>query len=42
MTGTAVGFMLLSMALIWGGLGLSIWRLRRDAREVGLDDAADE
>ena len=31
MTATAVGFMILAMVVIWGGLVLSVVRLRRDA-----------
>jgi len=30
MTGTAILFLLISAAIIWGGLALSIVRLRRD------------
>ena len=31
MTATAVAFMILAMVVIWGGLVLSVVRLRRDA-----------
>ncbi|NLE70906.1 MAG: methionine/alanine import family NSS transporter small subunit [Actinomycetales bacterium] len=30
MTGTAVLFLVIAAAIIWGGLALSIMRLRRD------------
>ncbi|MHA3946391.1 methionine/alanine import family NSS transporter small subunit [Cellulomonas bogoriensis] len=33
MTGTALTFLILSVVLVWGGLAVSIWRLRRDARQ---------
>ncbi|WP_250447668.1 methionine/alanine import family NSS transporter small subunit [Actinotalea sp. C106] len=37
MTTTAVLVMVVSLLVVWGGLALSIWRLRRDTRQ---DDAA--
>ena len=33
MTTTAVLVMVVSLLVVWGGLGLSIWRLRRDTRQ---------
>ncbi len=32
MTTTAVLVMVVSLLVVWGGLALSIWRLRRDTR----------
>ena len=40
MTGTAITFLLLSVLLVWGGLVLSIIRLRREGEE--LESAPDD
>jgi len=37
MTGVAITFMVLSMLIVWGGLALSIVRLRKDG---GYEDEA--
>ncbi len=35
MTATAIGFMLLAVVLVWGGLTLAIIRLRKDGGYEG-------
>ena len=42
MTTTAVLVMVVSLLVVWGGLGLSIWRLRRDSQaDSRVDGLAD-
>ncbi|MCL3860951.1 methionine/alanine import family NSS transporter small subunit [Actinotalea sp. K2] len=41
MTTTALVFMLLAMVLVWGGLVVSILRLRRDGNDAGWDEHGD-
>ena len=38
MTGTAVLFLVLSLLIVWGGLVLSVLRLRRDGRDEQPED----
>lgn len=42
MTTTAIGFLVLSLVVVWGGLAASIVRLRRDGQGADDDGAPDE